>query len=151
MLSDKLWKYLQDYAEKHRKKGNGFGYSVFGRGDVARTMSARYHKDGSEILIKQHGWKNPRRLTPAEARLLMGFDDRYARLFGHSNGFPQVVSDTQAYRQFGNAVVPKVVEAVGKKVVHTMAKTVFKSDNACLLKGNIALSGHDGCPRPANP
>ena len=140
MLSDKLWKYLQDYAEKHRKKGNGFGYSVFGRRDVARTMSARYHKDGSEILIKQRGWKNPRRLTPAEAQLLMGFDDRYARLFGHRNGFPQVVSDTQAYRQFGNAVVPKVVEAVGKNVVHVMAKKALGPDSACLIKGNLALS-----------
>jgi DNA (cytosine-5)-methyltransferase 1 len=135
MLSDKLWTYLQDYAEKHRKKGNGFGYSLFGKNDVARTLSARYHKDGSEILIKQSRWKNPRRLTPHEAKLLMGFDDRYARLFGHQKGFPQVVSDTQAYRQFGNAVVPKVVEAVGKQVVHTMAKTVFKSDTECLLKG----------------
>lgn len=146
MLSDKLWAYLQGYAEKHRKKGNGFGYSLFGRGDVARTLSARYHKDGSEVLIKQRGWKNPRRLTPFEARDLMGFDDRYARLFGHSDGFPQVVSDTQAYRQYGNAVVPKVVEAVGKQVVNAMTKTVFRSNHACLLKGDSALFAQHGRP-----
>ncbi|MDH3692454.1 MAG: DNA (cytosine-5-)-methyltransferase [Gammaproteobacteria bacterium] len=135
MLSDKLWNYLQDYAEKHRKKGNGFGYGLFGKDDVARTLSARYHKDGSEVLIRQSRWKNPRRLTPSEAKMLMGFDDRYARMFGHQSGFPQVVSDTQAYRQFGNAVVPKVVEAIGKHVVHVMAKTALKSDTECLLKG----------------
>jgi len=88
MLSDKLWAYLQGYAEKHRKKGNGFGCSLFGRKGVARTLSARYHKDGSEILIKQRFWRNPRRLTPNEARQLMGFDERYARRFDHSNGCP---------------------------------------------------------------
>jgi DNA (cytosine-5)-methyltransferase 1 len=147
MLSDKLWKYLQDYSEKHRRKGNGFGYSVFDADKVARTLSARYHKDGSEILIKQRGWKNPRRLTPSEAKLLMGFEDRYARLFGHTDGFPQVVSDTQAYRQFGNAVVPKVVEAIGKQVVHTMAKAVLRADNACLLKGNPPQYGSNGRTR----
>ena len=117
MLSDKLWKYLQDYAEKHKAKGNGFGYSCFDRTDVARTLSARYYKDGSEILIRQQGWKNPRRLTPSEAKKLMGFDEKYARLFGHDSGFPQVVSDTQAYRQFGNAVVPHVVEAIGNQLL----------------------------------
>lgn len=137
MLSEKLWKYLQDYAEKHRKKGNGFGYSLFGGSDVARTLSARYHKDGSEILIDQPRWENPRRLTPLEARRLMGFDDRYARLFGHQDGFPQVVSDTQAYRQFGNAVVPLVVEAVGREIVNTMSSAIIHADNSCLLKGRV--------------
>ncbi len=121
MLSDKLWKYLQDYAEKHRKRGNGFGCSVFDGTDVARTLSARYYKDGSEVLIRQKGFRNPRRLTPAEARRLMGFGDRYAAMFGHRNGFPIVVSDTQAYRQFGNAVVPEVVEAIGDQIVHAMS------------------------------
>ncbi len=135
MLSDKLWKYLQDYAAKHKAKGNGFGYSRFGRDDVARTMSARYHKDGSEILINQRGWKNPRRLTPAEAMQLMGFEQRYSSLFGHKDGFPQVVSDTQAYRQFGNSVVPIVVEAVGRKVVEAMARVFLHTDTGCLLKG----------------
>lgn len=135
MLSDKLWKYLQDYAAKHRAKGNGFGYGLFGKNDIARTLSARYHKDGSEILIKQPRWPNPRRLTPAEAMKLMGFEDRYAQMFGHESGYPQVVSDTQAYRQFGNAVVPLVVEAIGSQVVDTMASAFQKSQSGCLLKG----------------
>ncbi|HMB73648.1 MAG TPA: DNA (cytosine-5-)-methyltransferase [Gammaproteobacteria bacterium] len=135
MLSDKLWRYLRDYAAKHKARGNGFGYSCFGPDDVARTLSARYYKDGSEILIRQPGWKNPRRLTPAEAMKLMGFDNKYARLFGHEGGFPQVVSDTQAYRQFGNAVVPHVVEAVGRKVVECMADVFRRTSSGCLLKG----------------
>jgi DNA (cytosine-5)-methyltransferase 1 len=135
MLSDKLWKYLQDYAAKHRAKGNGFGYGLFGKSDIARTLSARYHKDGSEILIKQPRWKNPRRLTPAEAMGLMGFESRYAEMFGHDEGFPQVVSDTQAYRQFGNAVVPLVVEAIGTQIVSTMVSTIQNSQTGCLLKG----------------
>ncbi|MFK7891606.1 MAG: DNA (cytosine-5-)-methyltransferase [Granulosicoccus sp.] len=135
MLSDKLWTYLQDYAEKHRAKGNGFGYSLFGAKDVARTLSARYHKDGSEILIKQRRWPNPRRLTPNEARQLMGFDNRYAAMFGHKEGFPQVVSDTQAYRQFGNSVVPLVVEAIGRQLVGCMADVFRHSHTGCLLKG----------------
>jgi DNA (cytosine-5)-methyltransferase 1 len=106
-LSAHLWQYLQDYAEKHRMKGNGFGFGLFGPGDVARTLSARYFKDGSEILIRQRG-KPPRRLTPRECARLMGFD---------SADRPPVripVSDTQAYRQFGNAVVVPVVEAVAR-------------------------------------
>jgi len=149
MLSDKLWTYLQDYAEKHRRKGNGFGYSLFSGTDVARTLSARYHKDGSEILIRQRGWKNPRRLTPLEARRLMGFEDRYAEMYGHEDGFPQVVSDTQAYRQFGNAVVPLVVEAIGRKIVHTMSEAIVQAENSCLLKGRINAASH-GRSRPGN-
>lgn len=140
MLSDKLWKYLRDYAEKHRARGNGFGYSCFGPDDVARTLSARYYKDGSEILIRQRGWKNPRRLTPREAMHLMGFDSKYAKIFGHEHGFPQVVSDTQAYRQFGNAVVPHVVEAVGSKVVECMARVILRTNSGCLLKGRAVAS-----------
>lgn len=109
-LSDHLWSYLQRYAAKHRAKGNGFGCSVFGAGDVARTLSARYHKDGSEILIAQKG-KNPRRLTPRECARLMGFDSsREDRMI-----IP--VSDTQAYRQFGNSVVVPVVNAIAALVV----------------------------------
>lgn len=141
MLSDKLWGYLKDYRAKHEAKGNGFGYSVFGEGDVARTISARYHKDGSEILIKQRGWKNPRRLTPKEAMRLMGFDEKYSSLFGHEDGFPQVVSDTQAYRQFGNAVVPHVVEAVGKRVVECMANVFLRTSSGCLLKARVVAGG----------
>jgi DNA (cytosine-5)-methyltransferase 1 len=117
MLTQALWDYLVAYREKHEKKGNGFGYSLFGAKDIARTISQRYYKDGSEILIRQTGWKIPRRLTPREAKYLMGFEDRFSQLFGHPAGFPQVVSDTQSYRQFGNAVVPLVVEAVGSQIM----------------------------------
>lgn len=106
-LTDHLWTYLQNYAEKHRKKGNGFGFGLVGGDDVARTLSARYYKDGSEILIRQKR-KNPRRLTPRECARLMGFDRPGQELFR----IP--VSDTQAYKQFGNAVVVPVVEAVAR-------------------------------------
>lgn len=101
-LTPRLWEYLQAYKAKHASKGNGFGFSLFGPNDVARTLSARYYKDGSEILIAQPG-KRPRRLTPLECARLMGFD-RGDRRWHIS------VSDTQAYRQFGNAVVVPVVE-----------------------------------------
>jgi DNA (cytosine-5)-methyltransferase 1 len=108
-LSEHLWGYLKDYAEKHRLKGNGFGFGLFGPDDVARTLSARYHKDGSEILIRQQG-KGPRRLTPRECARLMGFD----RPGREPMRIP--VSDTQAYRQFGNAVVVPAVEAVARHI-----------------------------------
>lgn len=94
ILTDKLWAYLQAYKEKHTAKGNGFGFGLVGPDDIARTLSARYYKDGSEILIKR-GRKNPRRLTPRECARLMGFPDSYR--------IP--VSDTRAYKQFGNSVV----------------------------------------------
>jgi DNA (cytosine-5)-methyltransferase 1 len=106
-LTPHLWNYLQAYKAKHAKKGNGFGYSVFGPGDVTRTLSARYFKDGSEILVAQPG-KRPRRLTPRECSRLMGFDRP------QGNEFKIHVSDTQAYRQFGNAVVVPVVKAVAE-------------------------------------
>jgi DNA (cytosine-5)-methyltransferase 1 len=101
-LTPRLWQYLQDYKAKHHSQGNGFGYGLFGPDDVARTLSARYYKDGSEILIKQAS-NRPRRLTPLECARLMGFDRGNRRWY-----IP--VSDTQAYRQFGNAVVVPVVE-----------------------------------------
>ena len=106
-LSDHLWRYLQSYAEKHREKGNGFGFGLVGPHDVARTLSARYYKDGSEILIGQQG-RPPRRLTPRECARLMGFDSPGMK--------PMIipVSDTQAYKQFGNSVVVPVVEAVAR-------------------------------------
>ncbi|WP_373503135.1 DNA (cytosine-5-)-methyltransferase [Aestuariivirga sp.] len=106
-LSAHLWQYLQDYAAKHKEKGNGFGFGLFGPSEVARTLSARYYKDGSEILIKQKG-KAPRRLTPRECARLMGFDKP------DGSAFKIVVSDTQAYKQFGNAVVVPVVTAVAE-------------------------------------
>lgn len=106
-LSDHLWTYLQNYAEKHREAGNGFGFGLFGPNDVARTLSARYYKDGSEILIRQPR-KAPRRLTPRECARLMGFDAP-----GKSE-FVIPVSDTQAYKQFGNAVAVPAVIAVAQ-------------------------------------
>lgn len=118
-LSDHLWSYLQAYAEKHRKKGNGFGFGLCGPADIARTLSARYYKDGSEILISQ-GRKNPRRLTPRECARLMGFDQP-----GQS-GFKIPVSDNQAYKQFGNAVVVPVVASVAKH----MAPFLVPSEHA---------------------
>ncbi|WP_417691603.1 DNA (cytosine-5-)-methyltransferase [Roseibium sp.] len=106
-LTPKLWAYLQDYKKKHEAKGNGFGFGLFGPGDVARTLSARYYKDGSEILIDQGKGKRPRRLTPKECARLMGFE-RGNRLW------EVPVSDTQAYKQFGNAVVVPVVESIAE-------------------------------------
>lgn len=109
-LTDHLWTYLQNYAKKHREKGNGFGFGLVKLDGVSRTLSARYYKDGSEILVPQRG-KNPRRLTPRECARLMGFPDHLSI----------VVSDTQAYRQFGNAVCPPVSEAVGKALIPVLA------------------------------
>jgi DNA (cytosine-5)-methyltransferase 1 len=109
-LSDRLWQYLQGYAAKHKAKGNGFGFGLFGPDDVARTLSARYYKDGSEILISRKD-ANPRRLTPRECARLMGFDRP------GQPPFRIPVSDTQAYKQFGNAVVVPVVETVAKGIL----------------------------------
>lgn len=97
-LSDKLWQYLQDYADKHKAKGNGFGFGLVTPDDIARTLSARYYKDGSEILVSRGKGKNPRRLTPREC----------ARLMGYPDDFRIPVSDTQAYKQFGNSVAVPV-------------------------------------------
>ena len=106
-LTDHLWGYLQDYARKHRLRGNGFGFGLFGPDDVARTLSARYFKDGSDILIRQDR-RNPRRLTPRECSRLMGFDAP-----GEWR-FKIPVSDTQAYKQFGNAVVVPAAKAIAE-------------------------------------
>jgi len=122
-LTAHLWKYLQAYKEKHAKAGNGFGCSVFGPGDVARTLSARYYKDGSEILIAQKGTR-PRRLTPRECARLMGFDTP------RGSSFKIKVSDTQAYRQFGNAVVVPVVEAVAKLLKSHITKAKAEPERA---------------------
>ncbi len=122
-LSEKLWKYLQEYAEKHRKKGNGFGFGLVGPEDTARTLSARYHKDGSEILIRQEGTR-PRRLTPRECARLMGFDE------GRTPEFRIPVSDTQAYRQFGNSVVVPVI----REIAMVMQPHILK-----LVSGNKAV------------
>ena len=106
-LSDKLWIYLQNYAAKHKAAGNGFGYGIAPLDGVSRTLSARYYKDGSEVLIEQDG-KNPRKLTPRECARLQGFPDTFA--------IP--VSDTQAYRQFGNSVVVPLMAAVAKLIIN---------------------------------
>ena len=103
-LTDKLWQYLQGYADKHKAAGNGFGFGLVTPNDVARTLSARYYKDGSEILVSQGKGKNPRRLTPREC----------ARLMGYGDDFKIPVSDTQAYKQFGNSVAVPVFEAVAR-------------------------------------
>ena len=110
-LSDKLWGYLQNYAEKHKAAGNGFGFGIADTDGVARTLSARYYKDGSEILIAQEG-KNPRRLTPRECARIQGFPDT----------FKIVVSDTQAYKQFGNSVVVPLMTDVAGLIVRKVAE-----------------------------
>jgi DNA (cytosine-5)-methyltransferase 1 len=107
-LSDKLWQYLQGYAEKHRAKGNGFGFGLVGREDISRSVSVRYYKDGSEILVDRGQEKNPRRLTPRECARLMGFDRP------RCVDFVIPVSDTQAYIQFGDSTVVQVSESLGK-------------------------------------
>lgn len=121
ILSDKLWTYLQNYAAKHREAGNGFGYGIAPLDGITRTISARYYKDGSEILIAQEG-KNPRRLTPRECARLQGFPD----------SFKIPVSDTQAYRQFGNSVVVPLMAEIAKLVVRKLeeldATTAFSKD-----------------------
>lgn len=103
-LTPKLWAYLQAYAEKHRAAGNGFGFGLVYPDSVTRTLSARYYKDGSEILVWQGEGQRPRRLTPRECARLMGFPD----------SFRIPVSDTQAYRQFGNSVVMPVMREVAR-------------------------------------
>lgn len=113
-LSNHLWSYLQDYAKKHKAAGNGFGFGLVGSEDITRTLSARYHKDGSEILVSQGTGKTPRRLTPREC----------ARLMGYPSDFKIPVSDTQAYRQFGNSVVVPIVERIAKNVVDAMKRPI---------------------------
>lgn len=128
ILSDKLWQYLQAYAEKHRAQGNGFGFGLIGPDDVARTLSARYYKDGSEILISRKSG-NPRRLTPRECARLMGFDKP------GENQFKIPVSDTQAYKQFGNAVVVPVVEAVARHMAFWLNKDEAFAQKELVMHG----------------
>lgn len=110
-LTDKLWNYLQSYAKKHKAKGNGFGFGLTDVNGVSRTLSARYYKDGSEILIPQGKEMNPRRLTPRECARLMGYPDEY---------IINRVSDVQAYRQCGNSVVVPLITVVSERLVNTM-------------------------------
>ncbi len=111
ILTNNLWAYLQAYAAKHRAAGNGFGFGLVTPDDRARTLSARYYKDGSEVLVSRGKEENPRRLTPRECARLMGFPDTY-RI---------TVSDTQAYRQFGNSVIVPVM----KEVARIMSPHIF--------------------------
>ena len=132
-LTDHLWNYLQNYAKKHQEAGNGFGFGLVTGVDIARTLSARYHKDGSEILISQGPRKNPRRLTPRECAKLMGYPD----------GFQIPVSDTQAYRQFGNSVVVPVVERVAKQVVLSLQRPVsYREDLVLMDQSEQVLDAH---------
>lgn len=112
VISDKLWTYLQNHAAKHRERGNGFGYGLVDANSISRTLSARYHKDGSEILVacKKNG--NPRRLTPRECARLMGFPE----------AFQIPVSDTQAYMQFGNSVVVPLFTDIAKSMICELTK-----------------------------
>lgn len=110
-LTDNLWAYLQKYAEKHKAKGNGFGFGIADPESHTRTLSARYYKDGSEILIAQKG-KNPRRLTPRECARLMGFPETHI--------IP--VSDMQAYKQFGNSIIVPVVSDIAQRIVKVLNK-----------------------------
>ena len=114
-LSDHLWDYLQKYAKKHREKGNGFGFGLANLEGYSRTLSARYYKDGSEILIAQNG-KNPRRLTPRECARLMGFPE----------SFIIPVSDTQAYKQFGNSIVSPLVFDIANEIVKALSEKKLK-------------------------
>lgn len=123
-LSDKLWDYLQNYAAKHREAGHGFGYGIAPLDGVTRTISARYYKDGSEILIEQRG-KNPRRLTPRECARLQGFPDT----------FKIPVSDTQAYRQFGNSVVVPLMADVAKLIVDKLKEMDADVYTGCMAEG----------------
>ncbi len=134
-LTSHLWNYLQNYAAKHKKAGNGFGFGLVTEKDTTRTLSARYHKDGSEILIAQKS-NNPRRLTPRECARLMGYPDSYQL----------VVSDTQAYRQFGNSVVVPVVERIAQAVRDTLLRPVGEIPDLVLrdkVKTNSSLERHN--------
>lgn len=125
-LTDHLWEYLQNYAAKHKAKGNGFGYGIADMNGVSRTLSARYYKDGSEVLIGQGGI-NPRRLTPREC----------ARLMGYPDSFKIVCSDTRAYKQFGNSVVVPVVQQIANKILESLRnpqKEIHQVSNYRLLE-----------------
>jgi len=113
VLSTRLWSYLRAYAEKHRANNNGFGYGLVDENSVARTLSARYYKDGAEILVARGSGRNPRRLTPRECARLMGFPE----------SFKIPVSDRKAYRQFGNSVVVPVVARIARKMLKSLARS----------------------------
>ena len=123
-LSDKLWTYLQDYTAKHKAAGNGFGFGLVGPDDTCRTLSARYYKDGSEILISRGRRKNPRRLTPRE----------WARLMGYPDTFRIPVSATQAYRQFGISVAVPVFSEVARIMKLHILQQLAATEDIPLLR-----------------
>lgn len=133
-LTDNLWAYLQAYAAKHKAAGNGFGFGLVGPDDVARTLSARYYKDGSEILIKR-GRGNPRRLTPRECARLMGLPD----------DFRITCSDTRAYKQFGNSVVMPAF----REVARIMRPYIVAGETTAKLKSTKATAGKRKSPTMA--
>lgn len=134
-LTDQLWTYLQNYKKKHQAKGNGFGFGLMEDfAGTTRTLSARYYKDGSEILLSQGKGRNPRRLSIVEAARLMGFGD----VVQSRDDVP--VSDTQAYRQFGNSVVPAVVSAVGKECLKVIHRKWVEQSASCILNATPKTS-----------
>ncbi len=113
VLTSNLWKYLKEYKKKHRAAGNGFGYGLIEPGidNHTRTISARYYKDGAEALISRGKYARPRRLTPRECSNLMGFPK--------SHNF-EGISDTEAYKQFGNSVVVPVATLLAQSLVQQL-------------------------------
>lgn len=126
-LTDNLWQYLQNYKKKHAAAGNGFGFGLVTKDSVTRTLSARYYKDGSEILLSQGANKNPRRLTPRECARLMGFPDT----------FKIPVSDTRAYKQFGNSVVVPVMQAVAQAIKPFIVRNTAIHPQICISSASI--------------
>ncbi|MHB1245395.1 MAG: DNA (cytosine-5-)-methyltransferase [Sulfuriferula sp.] len=129
-LTDKLWSYLQGYAAKHRAKGNGFGFGLVTPDSVTRTLSARYYKDGSEILVYQGEDNNPRRLTPRECARLMGFPD----------SFRIPVSDTRAYKQFADAAVVPMIQSVAILMASSIKEEKAVAATIAALPKNIMSS-----------
>jgi len=123
-LTEHLWQYLQDYAAKHKAAGNGFGFGLVGSDDTCRTLSARYYKDGSEILVRQRGSAPPRRLTPRECARLMGYPDT----------FQIPVSDTQAYKQFGNSVAVPVFREVARVMRPHIVQELSSVENVSIVQ-----------------
>ena len=139
-LTPGLWTYLQQYAEKHRAAGNGFGFGMAYPDSVTRTLSARYHKDGSEILVYQGEDERPRRLTPRECARLMGFPDT----------FRIPVSDTQAYRQFGNSVVMPVMREVARTMMPHLDAALAKADANAGSEASPKAQAKSGAARKAS-
>lgn len=137
-LTPKLWDYLQNYAKKHQAAGNGFGFGLVTAQSTTRTLSARYYKDGSEILVSQGTGKTPRRLTPREC----------ARLMGYPDDFKITVSDTQAYRQFGNSVAVPVVERLAHAVIESLCAPLGQPPDLVLEEPAIPIPAIRKSARP---